>query len=85
MTDRFRSPLDRRALLAGLLVGTGAAISPALARAEEKIPPPPSPLESVEITARQLTHFELAETPGLRLAALEVRELASRDLHALER
>jgi hypothetical protein len=73
MTDRFRSPLDRRALLAGLLVGTGSAIMPALARAEEKDPPPPSQLESLEITARQLTHFERGKPEARRFGQIEFR------------
>jgi hypothetical protein len=71
MTDQSRAHRHRRAVLAGLLAGAGAALVPAGSRAEEKDPPPPAQLEHVEITARQLTHFERGKPDAKRFGQLE--------------
>jgi hypothetical protein len=69
---------DRRTVLSGLLVGTAAALAPvtwARARdgAEDKDPPPPTSIESIEIDARPIAHFERDRPEVKRFGALEFR------------
>jgi hypothetical protein len=74
MTDRARSnPLDRRAVLAGLLAGAGAALAPTGGRTEEKDPPPPTSIESLEIDARPILHFERSRPDVRKFGQLEFR------------
>lgn len=74
MTDRARSnPLDRRAVLAGLLAGAGATFSPSPARAEEKSPTPPAAIENLEVSARPIQHFERGRPETKRFGRLEFR------------
>jgi len=74
MTDRGRSSaVDRRAVLAGVLAGTGAALAPTLGRTEDKDPPPPSSIESLEIDARPIRHFERGRPEVMRFGQLEFR------------
>ncbi len=74
MTDWFRAHRpDRRAVLAGLLAGTATALAPIATRAEDKDPPPPSQIESIEINARPLAHFERGRPEARRFGRLEFR------------
>ncbi len=74
MTDRIRADrLDRRAVLGGLLAGTSWAFLPATGRAEDNDPPPPSHIESIDITARPITHFERSNPLAKRFGQLEFR------------
>jgi hypothetical protein len=74
MTDRLGDRrLDRRAVLAGLLAGAGSALAPRVARAEEKDPPAPSRIESLEVSARPLAAFERGRPEARRFGRLEFR------------
>ena len=74
MTERARSnPLDRRVVLGGLLAGAGAALAPSRGRAEDKDPPPPTSIESLEINARPILHFERSRPDVKRFGQLEFR------------
>ena len=74
MTERARlNSLDRRVVLGGLLAGAGAALAPARGRAEDKDPPPPSSIESLEINARPILHFERSRPDVKRFGQLEFR------------
>src|SRR5262245_66587299 len=74
MTDRARPrAVDRRTMLAGALAGAGAALAPTLGRAEDKDPPPPSSIESLEIDARPIRHFERGRPDVKRFGQLEFR------------
>lgn len=74
MTDRARSnPLDRRAVLGGLLAGASVALAPVRARTEDKDPPPPSRIEAIEIDARPISHFERGRPETKRFGPLEFR------------
>ena len=74
MNDRAGSnPLDRRAVLAGLLAGAGAGLAATRSRAEEKDPPPPTSIESLEINARPILHFERSRPEVKRFGQLEFR------------
>jgi hypothetical protein len=64
---------DRRAVLGGLLAGAGAALLPARARAEEKDPPPPTSIETIEINAQPIAHFERGNPEAKRFGPLEFR------------
>lgn len=74
MTDGTRSNrLDRRAVLGGLLAGAGAALAPMRGHAEDKDPPPPTSIESIEIDARPIPHFERSRPEAKRFGMLEFR------------
>ena len=74
MTDTPRaSRVDRRAVLGGLLAGTGTALAPVFGRAAEKDPPPPAHIESIEISARPIRHFERDRPEAKRFGQLEFR------------
>lgn len=74
MTDRFPDRrVDRRAVLAALLAGAGATLSPFSVRSEEKDPPAPSQIESIDISARPLAQFERGKPEVKRFGRLEFR------------
>jgi hypothetical protein len=74
MSDRTGSNgLDRRALLGRLLAGAGMALAPASSRAEDGDPPAPARIESLEISARPITHFERSRPGEKRFGELEFR------------
>ena len=69
--------LNRRMVLGGLLasagLGAGAALVPGRGRAEDKDPPPPAGIESIEIQARPIAHFERSRPDVKRFGPLEFR------------
>jgi hypothetical protein len=74
MTDATRSNrLDRRAVLGGFLAGAGVALAPVRGHAEDKDPPPPTSIESIEIDARPILHFERSRPDVKRFGQLEFR------------
>jgi hypothetical protein len=74
MIDRPRSHhLDRRAVLGGLLAGAGAVLAPRQVRAEDSDPPPPTGIESIEIEARPIEHFQRDRPDATRFGRLEFR------------
>ena len=74
MTERIRRDrADRRAVLGGLLAGTGAAFVPAPGRAQETDPPPPAAVENIEITSLPIPHFERGAPETKRFGLLEFR------------
>jgi hypothetical protein len=74
MTAGTRSNrLDRRAVLGSLLAGAGVALAPMHGRGEEKDPPPPTRIESLEIHVRAITHFERSRPDVKRFGPLEFR------------
>jgi hypothetical protein len=74
MTDRGgSSAVDRRAVLGSMLAGAGAALAPTWGRAEDKDPPPPTSIESLEIDARPIRHFERGRPEVKRFGQLEFR------------
>jgi hypothetical protein len=74
MIDGTRSNrLDRRAVLGGLLAGAGVALAPMRGRAEDKDPPAPTRIESIEINARPIAHFERSRPEVKRFGRLEFR------------
>jgi hypothetical protein len=78
MTDANRLlRLDRRAVVGGLLAGAGAALAPLGARAQDKDkdkdPPPPANIESIQVSARPIAHFERSRPEVKRFGTLEFR------------
>src|SRR5215510_12359977 len=75
MADSVARPnaVDRRAALGGALAGAAAALVPSWARAEDKDPPPPAAIESIDIDARPILHFERSRPDVKRFAQLEFR------------
>ena len=66
-------PVDRRAVLCGLLGSAGAALVPLGGNAQDKDPPPPAGIESLEVSARRLTSFERGRPEAKRFGPLEFR------------
>jgi len=78
MTDANRfSRLDRRTMLGGLLasagVGAGVTLVSGRGHAEDKDPPPPASIESIEIVAQPIAHFERSRPEVKRFGPLEFR------------
>ena len=74
MTDRARSnAVDRRAVLGGLLAGAGAALVPTRAAPRTRTPRRRTSIESIEINARPILHFERSRPEVKRFGQLEFR------------
>jgi hypothetical protein len=65
--------LDRRAMLGGLLAGAGAALTPVGGHAQDKDPPAARRIESIEVDAEPIAHFERGQPGTTRFGALEFR------------
>jgi hypothetical protein len=74
MTDRARPrAVDRRAVMGAVLAGAAAAFVPMRTRAEDKDPPPSTSIESIDIDARPILHFERSRPDAKRFGQLEFR------------
>ena len=74
MTDRARPrAVDRRAVMGAVLAGAAAAFVATRSRAEDKDPPPPTSIESIDIDARPILHFERSRPDVKRFGPLEFR------------
>jgi hypothetical protein len=65
--------VDRRAALARTLAGAASVLVPGLARAQDKDPPPAASIESIDIDARPILHFERSRPDVKRFGQLEFR------------
>jgi hypothetical protein len=57
----------------GLLAGAGTVLAPRALRAEDKDPPPPASIESIQVTARPIASFERGRPEIKRFGTLEFR------------
>jgi hypothetical protein len=59
--------------MGAVLAGAAAAFVPTRSRAEDKDPPPPTSIESIDIDARPILHFERSRPDVKRFGQLEFR------------